>query len=63
MPYQEINIDKEFLGEDKALMKEALFQYTHSRRIPSVFVGNEYIGTLQELNKMLIAGKFSRGSL
>ena len=61
MPYEKINVDKDFPGEEqKRMIKEALFEYTHSKVFPSVFAGGEYLGTLSDLEDAIKSGELKK---
>ena len=46
VPYNVCEIDKQ---SDALEIKEALFEYTHNRQLPCIFIGNNYIGSYEEL--------------
>ncbi|TNV75343.1 hypothetical protein FGO68_gene1445 [Halteria grandinella] len=60
VPYDAIDVDKEFPGERQKIIKDALFEYTHSHAFPSVFVSGEYIGNLQDLESAIKSGSLKR---
>ena len=60
VPYKAIDVDKMFPGEQHNVIKEALFEYTQSKQLPSVFVGNDYIGTLTDLERELKSGDLKK---
>ena len=44
----------------KRMIKEALFEYTHSKVFPSVFAGGEYLGTLSDLEDAIKSGELKK---
>ncbi len=59
VPYQAIEIDK-LRGEDQQQVKNALQEFTHSKVQPSVFIGSEYIGHFEELQKKIKNGELKK---
>ena len=60
VPYEAIVVDKEFLGEQKKAIIEALFEYTHTKLFPSVFVGNDFLGNFSDLECALKSGELKK---
>ena len=61
VPYEAIDVNKEYKDEgEKKVFREALYEFTHSKTLPSVFVGSEYLGTLSDLQMALKSGELKK---
>jgi len=61
VPYEEIDVDIDFPGQERKIIERALQEYTHEKIVfPSVFVGDEYIGDLKDLDEALKSGEILR---
>ena len=61
VPYEAIDVDREFPGDERLVIENALHEYTQAKVVfPSVFVGNDYIGDLHDLEEVLKSGEIQR---